>query len=269
MKKIKSLFIIIVFIFNTGYSSGTNSYFTLIKSIEVSGDYISTDNLGNVYLIDDNKLTKYDENGNILFTYASLIDGNITGIDVSNPMKILLFYKDFSRIKFLDNKLSVKGDYVGLQDISLEQANLACLSYENSFWVYDPLSIKIYRIDQNLQINQSSSNISQLTGFSFNPSYMIEYNNLLYISDTAKGIFIFDRYAGLTKTIPLKKILFFQIINNKIIFSEKGKLKTFDLNTYEEASTPFPDNDNICIRVEQSKLYVLTGKKLNIYKFNQ
>jgi hypothetical protein len=269
MKRIQVILIIIAVIFTTGFSFRTNSFFTLIKSIEISGDYISSDNLGNIYLVDDHKLIKYDDNGNLLFTYSSLIDGNISAIDVSDPMKILLFYKDFGRIKFLDNKLSVKGDYVGLQDLSLEQASLACLSYENSFWVYDPLSIKIYRIDQNLQINQSSSNISQLTGNSFNPCYMAEYNNLLYVTDTAAGVFIFDRYAGLTKTIPIKNIHFFQIINEKIAYSKSGKLKTFGLKTYEESTTQIPDNDNICVRVEQNKLYVLTNKKLNIYKFNQ
>lgn len=246
-----------------------NSSFTLIKSIDISGDYITTDNLGNVYLIDDNKLWKYDESGNLLFTYSSMIDGNITALDVSDPLKILVFYKDFGRIKFLDNKLSVKGDYVALQDISLEQASLACSSYENSFWVYDPLSIKIYRIDQNLQVNQSSGNISQLTGLPFNPSYMAEYNNFLCLSDTASGVYIFDRYGGYIKTLPVKNIHFFQIINNKLTFCVSGSIKAIDLKTYEESKTNIPDSVTICTRIERNKLFALTSKKLNIYRFNQ
>jgi hypothetical protein len=210
----------------------------------------------------------FDDSGNLLYTYSSLIDGNINALDVSDPLKILVFYRDFGRIKYLDNKLSVKGDYVALQDLSLEQSSIACSSYENSFWVYDPLSIKFYRIDQNLQVNQSSSNISQITGFTFSPAYMAEYNNNLYVSDTANGVLIFDRYGAFIKTIAVKKIHFFQILNNKLAYFDSGSIRTIDLKTYDESKTEIPDQSTICLRVEQNKLYVLTNKKLNIYKFD-
>jgi len=259
---------ILIFVILIHLSFKTNSPFTLIKSTDITGDYITTDNLGNVYLVNDNKLWMYDDSGNLLYTYSSLIDGNINGLDVSNPLKILVFYKDFGRIKYLDNKLSVKGDYIALQDLSLEQASTACSSYENSFWVYDPLSIKLVRIDQNLQVNQISGNVSQLTGLTFSPTYMAEFNNALYISDTLNGILIFDRYGGYIKALPIKNIHFFQIINNKLAYYESGSIITVDLKTYEETKTEIPDKIALCTRIEQNKLYVLTSKKLNIYRFN-
>jgi len=265
-KFIKNFIFIIISLILLSFKG--NNDFTLIKTIEGTFDFINVDNLGNLYIINDNKITKYDNNGNLLYNYVSPIDGDITLADVSNSMKILLFYKDFARIKYLDNALSVKGNYIALQDLSLDLASMACSSYENSVWVFDPISYQLYRINEYLQITQTSGNVIQLTGHTINPTFMAEYDNTLYISDKETGILIFDRYGGYIKTYPFKNINNFQFYDNKIIYNCGDTLKSLDLKQNDVSQLILPDKQCISAKVSLNRLFVMNKDKVNIYQTN-
>src|SRR5438552_190098 len=70
-------------------------------------DYFTADNLGNFYTVREDELIKYLPNGKMFARYSNLKLGSISAIDVTNPLKILLYYRDFQQIIFLDNQLSV------------------------------------------------------------------------------------------------------------------------------------------------------------------
>jgi len=243
-----------------------NTDFTLIKSIKGPVDFINVDNLGNLYIVNDNKLIKLDNNGNVLYNYESPIDGDITLADVTNSMKILLFYKDFARIKYLDNTLSVKGNYIALQDLSLDLCSMACSSYQNSVWIFDPISYQLYRINEYLQITQSSGNIIQLTGHTINPTFMAEYDNALYVSDKDKGIIIFDLYGGYIKTLPFKNINNFQFYDNKLIYNCGDTLKSLDLKQNNFSQIVLADKQCLSVKVGLKRLFVMNKEGVNIYQ---
>src|SRR5688572_3667151 len=89
-------------------------------------DFFEADNFGNIYTVKNEELCKYLPNGKRHARYSNLRYGNITSLDVSNPLKILLYYRDFQQIIFLDNQLSVNSNPVSLELLGLEQAHLVC-----------------------------------------------------------------------------------------------------------------------------------------------
>jgi len=250
-------------------SKAQNQVLELKKCNDVAGSRIVSDNLGNIYVLAKSSLMKYDAEGNFQCSYTELKDGLITNIDVSDPLKIIIFNADFGKIKFLDNKLSLKKDPVSLSDLGYNNASLVATSYDNGFWLFDPLSNQLVRFDVNLQMTQQSGNISDLIGHEFKPDFMVEYNNMVYLNDPLYGIFVFDRYGTYMKTIPVKNIPAFQIFSDRIFYLDKNILKSLDLKTYEEKTVQLPPfgEDIISATTGTHQISVLSKTKFCIYKY--
>ena len=63
-------------------------------------------------------------------------------IDVSNPMRVLLYYKDFSTIVILDRFMTNRST-IDLRKQDIFQVEAVCLSYDNKIWVYDEFEHKL------------------------------------------------------------------------------------------------------------------------------
>ncbi|MEP6930271.1 MAG: hypothetical protein ABI850_09670, partial [Flavobacterium sp.] len=58
-----------------------------------------TDELGNIYAIyTDNTLVRYNEKGDSTGFYRSALNGDIGSVDVTNPLRILLYYPSFNKV---------------------------------------------------------------------------------------------------------------------------------------------------------------------------
>src|SRR5271157_882697 len=109
-KMIFIMFIISCLAFRTGD-------FVLLNTIKAQISFMTTDNLGNLYVLVNNELKKFDSQGNLLKTFSDKSHGNINFVDVSDPLKILLHFRDFHQLLFLDNTLSVKSDPILLDGL--------------------------------------------------------------------------------------------------------------------------------------------------------
>lgn len=241
------------------------SDWTLIKSIPLKASFFTTDNLGNIYAVRKDILEKYDAQGNNIKTYSNKNLGEITFVDASNPLKLVLFYKDFYQILFLDNTLSIQGKPVSLEQYGLEQSTLLCSSYNNGLWIYNQQNFELNRLDNNLQRQQQTGNISQLLGIRINPNYMTEYNNRIYLNDPAIGILVFDAYGTYYNTIHLKGLNNFQLYDDALFYYANNKLKTYHLKTMEEQTFNLPDSLTISVRIERKKMFFLKENSLDIY----
>lgn len=239
--------------------------FKLIKSIPTTSSAFTTDHLGNSYLFSGNLLEKYDGDGNLLKNFSNKNLGNITSLDASNPLKVLLFYKSFQQILLLDNMFSPSGNSILLDALGYNQTSLACSSNDNGFWIFSQQNSELIRFDQNLQKTQQTGNISQLTGTEINPDFLTEQYNKVFLNDSAKGILVFDIYGTYNKTIPLKGLPHFQIFNDELIYFKDGKLKSYTMKTLEEGEISLPDANISDVRTEKEKLYLLKQKSLDIY----
>jgi len=240
-----------------------------IKQLKVQGDYIRSDELGNIFLVNDHELIKYSSAGDVLNTYSSLSAGDITFIDTHDPFKILLYYQPFGQIEFLDHTLSLASSTIDLNLMSLSMVTLACASYQGAFWVYDPTNFELVRISQSLEVSERSGNLQQVTGISVDPNYMLERDNFLYLNDPATGILIFDKYGSYFKTIPVKGLTSFQVFNRKLIYTEGDQISIYDTHLNELSATTLPRDDaksiSVCLSLDPQKLYMLGHEKLLFY----
>src|SRR5210317_1066783 len=235
------------------FVAGGDAYL-LKKKLAVNGDFIRSDELGNVFLVKGNQLTKYNSKGEKVHVYSNLLYGDISFIDTQDPFKILLYYQPFGQIQYLDHTLSLISTTIDLNMHYSGLPSLVCASYQGAFWVYDPIISEMVRVNQYLEISERSGNLKQVTGYNLDPNYMLERDNFLYLNDPYIGILIFDKYGSYYKTIPVKGLSSFQVFDNRIIYFINNEISIYDVKLNELSSTSVPMNDarsiSVCLSVE-------------------
>jgi hypothetical protein len=236
-----------------------------VAKIEFKADGFTTDILGNVYLRRAEELKKYNQDGILLNPYSDKSLGRITSVDATNFLKLVVFYRDFSKVVFLDNMLATTGEPIQLQQFQLEQATLAASSHNNGLWVYQQFEFQLIRLGQNLKPTHQTPNLMQLLGHPINPNFLVEINNMVYLNNPETGILLFDAYGTYSKTIPLKGLDSFQIMEGKIFYFKNGALRSYNLKTMEEGEINVPHAHAKNVRIEKNRLFVLNKDGLTIY----
>ena len=240
--------------------------YSLATEVAVKADYLTSDNLGNAYIIKGNEIFKYLHNGKLFNRFSNLMLGNITSVDATNPLKLLLFYRDFSKIQILDNQLSENRGVIYLQDLGLEQSTLACTSFDNGFWVYDQISFSLIRFNQAFDKTQEARNINQNIGYEPQPNFLHESGDWVYLNNPETGVLVFDIFGTYFKTIPLKGLKDFQIAGDNLLYFNDGKLQSYNLKTLQQAEVEIPADEIQMLRVEKEKLMILTKESLKVYE---
>lgn len=157
------------------------------------------DKLGQVVLYNNKEMIKITSTDTLFNRFSQMSLGPIHTIDVTNPMKILVFYKDAGRIVFLDNTLSPNGQIVDLIALGYDQAELACTSFDNGLWIYDRLNFRLLRFNNNMQITVEVPNLNQVLAGQANDSLsfcrLSEHNNRVYLQSNSGDVLVFDVYG--------------------------------------------------------------------------
>lgn len=228
---------------------------------------MEVDNLGNAYLVMGNEVVRFTKDGERNLTFSDKTLGNISSLDVSQPLKLLLFYRELSQVAFLDNKLSIRGEPVALDRLGYEQAGLACSAFDNGMWVYDQLSFELIRLDRNLQEIYRSGNINQLVRQVIRPNFAVESNNWVYLNDPKHGILVFDSFGTYYKTIPIKNLDHFQITDPYLFFNRGEGLESFHLKRLEYGKVELPELEFKQFGVSKDRLIFLTDKAVHFYRW--
>lgn len=239
----------------------------LSTSIEGNFDVLITDHIGRMYLTQGHELFLYSAEGKLMYQFSDLSRGEITHLDVRNPLKLLLFYPDYGQVAFLDNTLSATQEIIELNQLGLELAQLACTSFDNGFWVYDPVSFRLVRYDQALNVTNEVSNINVLTQLELNPTQMVEHDSWLYMNDPSHGVFVFDSFGTYTKLIPIKGARRISVRSNGIFLEMEDKIIKYNPLNFEQVEIELPVQDFVSVRIESKKLFFLTDDGVKIFKY--
>jgi hypothetical protein len=229
-------------------------------------DRFCADHLGNIYFIDGHKIIKVEPQPYKSLEYGSFASGPITAADVSNPFQIMVFYRDFNRVVFLDNKLSRLRSPINLSDMGIEQAVLVCSSVSGGIWIFSDRDNRLVYFDDQLHLTHQSMILGSIAGSLGKPVYMTEAQNQLYLYVPRKGILVFDRFASYLTTIPYSGPERFQVMGGKIIYFSDGELTSLDIESREVRSIDLPEKIKIDdARLQPKRLFLLSGNKFVLY----
>lgn len=246
----------------------TQSEFILEKEYNIKANYFTTDQLGNLYVIQGSELLKINADNNKTLRYSNNLFGKMSSIDASDPFRILIFNKDFSKITFLDKNLAEITSPVSLNSLGYYNISLACQSINGGFWIFDQNLNEIVYFDKNLKPQKKSSQLSSL----FEPNkeisgiFMLEKNDYIYLAIKDEGILLFDSYGTYLKMFPITDIKSFQVIDDTIIYFKSKKLNLYNTQNFTTELIDLPLNNCVNSRIEHNRFFLQTAIKLLVYQ---
>jgi len=262
--------IVSVFIFSLTFSAKAQneSPYKLISMIK--GDVVdfAVDNLDNVYVLSSTgQLKKYNSNGDSVAVFNNVKKfGKISTMDVSNPLKVLLYYKDFSTIVVLDRLLAVRNT-IDLRQQNIFQVNAIAQSYDNNIWLYDEGDSKLKKIDDDGKLLLETADFRLLFSQAPLVKNICDQEGFVYLYDPQLSVFVFDYYGALRNKILISGCEDFKVAGKFIFGINNDTLHRYEINTFrvDEEKLPGLLNNSLKVNFTSSRLYALKKDLLEIY----
>lgn len=265
MQRIKYLLSGILFLLTAPVSASDTVQ--IIRSIPIDARLIAMDELENTYAVrNDNMLIRYDNRGDSTGFYRGVLNGDITIADVTNPLRILLYYAGYSKAMLLDRMLSEKSE-IDLRKQNILSATAVATSSDGRLWVYDPFNARLIKLDETGEIVRNSNDLRQQTGFVPMPVFMLERDRRVYVADQSHGILIFDQFANYISALPIMSVERLQAFDQQLVYRIGDVLHSYDMKTFSEREFPLPGPQEGIIDavLGVNTLSVLYRHKLVIY----
>lgn len=236
------------------------------------GNYadLSVDNLGNLFVINENgQLKKYSATGDSIAVFNNLRKyGKLSSMDVSNPLKVLLYYKEFQTIVILDRFLGTRAT-VDLRRSGIFQVKCIAQSYDNNIWIFDELESKLKKIGDDGRVIDQSTDFRMLFDSVPSPGWIIDQDKQLYLYDAGKGVYIFDYYGGFKKRIALTGWTDFAVINRSVFGRNNKFFYRYEPGTLDLKQFPLPPEMMAARKVVfgPAALYMLDENGINVYSY--
>ena len=228
----------------------------------------TVDNLGNIYVLTkDNQLKKLSPDGDSLAVFNDVRRyGNIATVDATNPLKILVYYREFTTIIELDRFLNIINT-IDLRKQNILQAKAIGLAYDNNAWVYDELDARLKRIADDGSLVDQTTDFRQLFDAAPDPIVIRDQGGLVYLYDMVKGVYVFDHYGTLKTHIDLPGWLDFDVLDKNLLGRDDKKFYRYQLGTLDMKEEPIPAayQGASRIRITPTIIYVLKSAGLEIY----
>ncbi|MGE5355178.1 MAG: hypothetical protein ACM3PT_02985 [Deltaproteobacteria bacterium] len=223
------------------------------------------DKTGNYYLISTSgEIRKYSVDQQLLYTFKDFSNGEIASVDVTNPHKILVFYKDFQSITILDNTLSAIHHII--QD-ETKYITASGSSNDGNIWIYNAISNRILKISYEGKLLEELAPLPIPYPQNISDSKIYDRENKLFIFDKTTGIIILDNLGNFEKVIPDIFLTKPEFSKNIIYYYHKGSnsINSVDLLLYQvQLIRNLEDIDPALAMVRNGKLYMIVNNEMVI-----
>ena len=247
--------------------SATN--FSLTRFIAGEYSLFNVDILDNLYLLTAGKqLKKFNASGDSVSVYNDVKNYGIpTSLDVTNPFKILLYYKNFSTLVVLDRQLSLRNS-INLRKLGIFSTKTIATAYDNNIWLFDEQSFKLKKINEEGETLMETADWRMLYDEVPVPSTLIDHNDLVYLYDPEKGFYIFDYYGAPKNHLPFLNWQNIAVSADYLYGFKEDSLLSYRLQSLSLNQLRLPDalKQAISLKAMNGKLYVLKNEGLYIYK---
>lgn len=228
---------------------------------KMTGTQLYADPNGNIYLVDGSKLSKLDANGKLLRSFDDSFLGDIASVDVDNPLKIMVFYRESGKVVFLDDRLSPVMEPLDLFSHGYTSVTLAAYSTDNLIWLYDAASLELICID--FYCKEKSRN--KLNFSDFHPMQLLACRErALLMNNPDDGIYIFDAFGTFLKRIPLQVERIFDYSKNEIKYFTREEVGIYNHLKMEDFRLAGPSEPFAVVWIAPTLYYLDKEHRLNI-----
>ena len=259
------------FFFQFATANDSTLQLTVTKTVSGNFNNIEVDNLGNIYLVStSNQIIKLNDKYDSVASFNDTKHfGNISLIDISNPLKILVYYKDFSTIVELDRFFNIINT-IDLRNKNFNEVNVVASSYDNNIWLFDEVAYKLKKIDDFGTVLQETVDLRMLFDFDkYVPmSYLKDMDRKLFLYNQQLGLMVLDYYGALKNKYLIVGLSSAHFRQQEFIGIDTAKnISAYDLKLLKANTLKTNINTSNFTKLiySMNKLYALTPNSLIIY----
>ena len=237
------------------------------KLISINAELIYADHFDNLYVINENVLSKYNSKGEIVCSYFPEESVEISDIDVQNPYKIIVCFEKQNKIIFLDNNLSSINNALLFETLELFGDILFTRASDGTYWIYDNLHNKLIKTDSKFNIvHKKNLNINiEIKNIKSNRDYVF--------LRTSNGKILFYNYKlnDFEDLLPLSISSSFFITGSILSYFNNQTLELINIINLSRKKIKLPESVNIIDAVigsekifffDNSDIYISSVKQL-------
>lgn len=196
------------------------------------------------------------------FQFQDLQLGKLEGVDLLNPLKILLFYKEANTVVILDNRLNEIERLNFNRILNFKTVDFAGISKDNLLWIFNADLQQLELFDyESLSTRSSSLPLNEeIIGFRSNYNYSWLRHS--------KGFSKFNINGSLIDEFTFENALSFNIFKNQVMVQTENLLELFYKNPEFKISFKKPKISFNQFYFNAENLYIYSDKVLYTYEFN-
>lgn len=240
----------------------------------IKGDFIycMPDQLGNVFALSrSGQLKKYNANLDSMGVFNEVRRyGKLYSISAENPLRSLLYFKEYRTILVLDRLMQVVNK-IDIRKANIFQVQAIAQGYDNSIWVFDEQESRLKKLDENGKLLFESADLRLVFNETLSPSCLFDAAGYVYLYDAQKGLYIFDYYGALKNRIALIGWNSVQSLGKKIVGVKNGKIMVYTPGEIDLKELQLPDSISSAgqIRFTANALYVISDAGISQYEWNK
>ena len=234
----------------------------IVETTPLKADHFwGVDVYNQVYFSKNNVFYKSEKNNN--FEFQDLQLGDLSSVDLLNPLKILLFYQDANTVVFLDNRLN-EIERINFNAVypykNVEYVNLG---KDNSIWLFnvDNQELELYDYENN-RIRNKSLPLNKTI-----KSQKCNYN-FCWLQDES-GLQKFNIYGSLVNRIDIESLIIFDNFKSDLWFETKIGFHILKSETSKIYDLKKPKINAEQLHFNGQNLYIYDGKTLHNYKITK
>jgi len=238
------------------------------------GDIIdfTVDNLGNCFIVSSSgQIKKLNSEGDSAGVFNDVRRyGKLFSIDVTNPLKVLLYFKNFGTVLVLDRFLNVRST-IDLRRQNLFQVKTIGQAYDNNIWVFDEQESKLKKVGDDGRVIDQSADFRMIFDSMPSPQVIIDQDKLVYLYDSNKGVYLFDYYGAYKNRLSFPGWSDFTVINKVMFGRNGGFLYRYEPGTLNLQKLPVNTSirDAKKIKMTNTVLYALQDGVIEVYAYGE
>lgn len=241
--------------------SAQNNQMRLLDKVGFSADrFVGVDKFDYYYFINNNVLFKTKKG--ISLEYKNVALGQITKVDLLNPLKVIVFYEQYNTAVTLDNQLNetLKIDFSQLKS-PLVVSKIGIAS-QNQFWVFDDISRQLYLYNTtNGNVKAVGTPLSDKIVF-----YNSDFNYFEWLDDKKNWYecSVFGTVRKLDYTFDFDEILFSD--TEFIFYKREEKIRMYNRKTKTISTLENSDKTFASLTYKNQILSIFTNQGISNYK---
>lgn len=256
----RSLILLLFFLAVKGFSQEIKM--KLVSQIPFFHErFLGVDKYKSQYSVDKNVL--YKKTPEKTYQFSALQLGDLTSVDILNPLKIVLFYRDLNTAILLDDKLN-EIERIPFNDMSeFKTPAFLTKATRSNLWVFNinTQALEIFDYKQKKVIAQSQSIQQPILDQQSNFNYCW----LL----TSSKLMRYNIYGSFVEEFLVEDIIDMSFYNNYLLLlNSEGKLQILDYKEKEFQTLSLPEIKIKNIYTADKNIYIYDGEMLYHYSFN-